>query len=66
MFKAAVDGLGGSVTGAVPVEERQDIGGPMLQGLAEPADLRQGLLSISQSYFVSFKWEVVPACPELS
>ena len=35
MFESAVDGLGGSVAGAGPVEERQDVGGALGQGPAE-------------------------------
>ncbi len=42
MFEASVDGLGGSVAGAGPVEVGQHVGGALLQGPSEPAQLAQG------------------------
>ena len=38
MFKAAVDGPGGSVAGAGSVEVGQDVGGTLLEGPAQSAD----------------------------
>ncbi len=42
MFESAVDGFGGSVAGAWPVEEREDVGRALSQGACEPADLDKG------------------------
>ncbi|EGR96954.1 hypothetical protein HMPREF1162_2360 [, partial [[Propionibacterium] namnetense SK182B-JCVI] len=39
VFEPPVDGLGGAVAGAGPVEEREDVRGALLQGAAELVDL---------------------------
>ncbi len=41
VFEAAVDGLGGAVGGAGPVEERRDVAGASFECEAEPAWLDQ-------------------------
>ena len=41
MFEAAVDRFGGAVAGAGPVEVGQHVGGSLLQGAAERAELGQ-------------------------
>ena len=39
MLESSVDGLGGSVAGAGPVEEREHVVGALFQRPPEPADL---------------------------
>jgi hypothetical protein len=41
VFEPAVEGLGGAVRRAGPVEEREDVCGALLEGPAELADLGQ-------------------------
>lgn len=42
MFESAVDGLGGSVAGAGPVEVDEDVAGSLAEGAAQLAELAQG------------------------
>ena len=41
VFEASVDGFGGAVAGAGPVEVGQHVGGALLEGAAEGGDLGQ-------------------------